>query len=312
MSISILTIYTTAAATYPDVECTPTVFPITYPRFAEMMEPGDNVYLGRYLVSGADSASLYLEVRADWAVRTGCACGLRASARAPAWRENPATIRLSAHPSSHSTPLTKPTMNTKCQQQPTIINIQPQQRQNETTGPGGRRRHRRRVPREERRAARRPADALPRRALERRAAQHAERPAAAVGLRQGVPRGAGAGADCGARALYFGLDWTGLDLDWNAAPRVQISCRQSLQPGIAPLPSTSPSSLHSLHTICQPDCRKPDRSTRSTSSRSRTRARWTTSSRRATSSTASGSRRPRSSPSSSRARCVADGAGQRG
>jgi len=27
-----------------------------------MMEPGDNVYLGRYLVSGADSASLYLEV----------------------------------------------------------------------------------------------------------------------------------------------------------------------------------------------------------------------------------------------------------
>jgi pyruvate kinase len=44
------------------VECTATVFPITYPRFAEMMEPGDNVYLGRYLVSGADSASLYLEV----------------------------------------------------------------------------------------------------------------------------------------------------------------------------------------------------------------------------------------------------------
>lgn len=45
-----------------DVECTSDVFPITYPRFAEMMEPGDNVYLGRYLVSGADSASLYLEV----------------------------------------------------------------------------------------------------------------------------------------------------------------------------------------------------------------------------------------------------------
>ncbi|KAI8472796.1 MAG: pyruvate kinase [Monoraphidium minutum] len=45
-----------------DVECSATVFPITYPRFAEMMEPGDNVYLGRYLVSGADSASLYLEV----------------------------------------------------------------------------------------------------------------------------------------------------------------------------------------------------------------------------------------------------------
>ena len=46
-----------------DVECTDTVFPVTYPRFAEMVEEGDNVYMGRYLVSGADSASLYLEVR---------------------------------------------------------------------------------------------------------------------------------------------------------------------------------------------------------------------------------------------------------
>jgi hypothetical protein len=49
--------------TKTDVECSSDVFPVTYPRFADMMEPGDNVYLGRYLVSGADSASLYLEVR---------------------------------------------------------------------------------------------------------------------------------------------------------------------------------------------------------------------------------------------------------
>jgi hypothetical protein len=45
-----------------DVECTDTVLPVTYPKFAGMMEPGDTLYVGRYLVSGADSASLYLEV----------------------------------------------------------------------------------------------------------------------------------------------------------------------------------------------------------------------------------------------------------
>lgn len=45
-----------------DVECTDTVLPVTYTKFAGMMEPGDTLYVGRYLVSGADSASLYLEV----------------------------------------------------------------------------------------------------------------------------------------------------------------------------------------------------------------------------------------------------------
>jgi hypothetical protein len=50
--------------TSPDVECTSTELPVTYTRFADMVEPGDSIYLGRYLVSGADSASLYLKVRA--------------------------------------------------------------------------------------------------------------------------------------------------------------------------------------------------------------------------------------------------------
>ncbi|KIY94684.1 hypothetical protein MNEG_13279 [Monoraphidium neglectum] len=45
-----------------DVECTSTELPVTYTRFADMVEPGDSIYLGRYLVSGADSASLYLKV----------------------------------------------------------------------------------------------------------------------------------------------------------------------------------------------------------------------------------------------------------
>lgn len=46
-----------------DVEATDTILPVTYHKFADMMEPGDNIYIGRYLVSGADKASLYLEVR---------------------------------------------------------------------------------------------------------------------------------------------------------------------------------------------------------------------------------------------------------
>lgn len=52
-----------AAVAYADVECTDTLLPVTYPKFAGMMEAGDTLYVGRYLVSGADSASLYLEVR---------------------------------------------------------------------------------------------------------------------------------------------------------------------------------------------------------------------------------------------------------
>jgi pyruvate kinase len=48
---------------FSDVECSDTVLPVTYTKFAGMMEPGDTLYVGRYLVSGADSASLYLEVR---------------------------------------------------------------------------------------------------------------------------------------------------------------------------------------------------------------------------------------------------------
>jgi hypothetical protein len=45
---------------------------VTYPRFADMAEAGDSIYLGRYLVSGADTASLYLKARpAAGAAETG-------------------------------------------------------------------------------------------------------------------------------------------------------------------------------------------------------------------------------------------------
>jgi hypothetical protein len=55
-----------------DVECTDTVLPVTYPKFADMMEPGDTLYVGRYLVSGADQASLYLEVRPYFFIAAVC------------------------------------------------------------------------------------------------------------------------------------------------------------------------------------------------------------------------------------------------
>eukprot|EP00879_Flechtneria_rotunda_P010736 GHRR01011218.1.p1 GENE.GHRR01011218.1~~GHRR01011218.1.p1 ORF type:complete len:534 (+),score=126.26 GHRR01011218.1:418-2019(+) len=48
--------------TRQDVEAHDNVFPVTYPHLHMMVEPGDTIYIGRYLVSGSDSASLYLEV----------------------------------------------------------------------------------------------------------------------------------------------------------------------------------------------------------------------------------------------------------
>ncbi|KAK9811564.1 hypothetical protein WJX72_005997 [[Myrmecia] bisecta] len=37
--------------------------PITYPGFAAMCTPGDTLFIGRYLVNGADQSSLYLEIK---------------------------------------------------------------------------------------------------------------------------------------------------------------------------------------------------------------------------------------------------------
>ncbi len=39
-----------------------TKLPISYPHFAHMCQPGDSLFVGRYLVNGADQSSLYLEV----------------------------------------------------------------------------------------------------------------------------------------------------------------------------------------------------------------------------------------------------------
>lgn len=51
-----------AITTRGGVEAGPTALPITYTKFPAMCEKGDYVYIGRYLVCGADSASLYMEV----------------------------------------------------------------------------------------------------------------------------------------------------------------------------------------------------------------------------------------------------------
>ena len=53
-------------------ECTNELLPITYPKFPAMCEPGDQIFLGRYLVTGADDSSVFLEVCAGVG---GCAAG---------------------------------------------------------------------------------------------------------------------------------------------------------------------------------------------------------------------------------------------
>ncbi|WIA20835.1 hypothetical protein OEZ85_005187 [Tetradesmus obliquus] len=53
---------TITLTTAPDVEATADVWPVTYPHLHNMVEEGDTVYIGRYLGTGSDSASLYLRV----------------------------------------------------------------------------------------------------------------------------------------------------------------------------------------------------------------------------------------------------------
>ncbi|KAF5837892.1 pyruvate kinase [Dunaliella salina] len=49
--------------TRTDVEASENVLPITYDGFADLVEKGDTFYIARYLVSGDDQASLYVEVQ---------------------------------------------------------------------------------------------------------------------------------------------------------------------------------------------------------------------------------------------------------
>lgn len=49
------------ASPMPDAT-NPGTFHINYPGFIDMVGVGDQIFLGRYLVTGADESSLYLEV----------------------------------------------------------------------------------------------------------------------------------------------------------------------------------------------------------------------------------------------------------
>eukprot|EP00892_Ulva_mutabilis_P010259 jgi/Ulvmu1/7605/UM038_0030.1 len=49
--------------TNPNAVQTDTIFPVNYEKLPDMVQQGDQLYIGRYLVTGADAASLYLEVQ---------------------------------------------------------------------------------------------------------------------------------------------------------------------------------------------------------------------------------------------------------
>eukprot|EP00890_Picochlorum_soloecismus_P002397 jgi/Picsp_1/3158/NSC_05998-R1_pyruvate kinase len=58
--------------TDPAAECTNSVFPITYAKFPAMCQPGDSMFVGRYLVTGSETSSLFLEVEEVTATEVIC------------------------------------------------------------------------------------------------------------------------------------------------------------------------------------------------------------------------------------------------
>jgi pyruvate kinase len=45
-----------------NAECSDKVFPVTYSKFPAMCQPGDSIFVGRYLVTGSETSSVFLEV----------------------------------------------------------------------------------------------------------------------------------------------------------------------------------------------------------------------------------------------------------
>ena len=45
-----------------DAESTDSVLPVSYPNFTSMVQKGDTIFVGRYLVTGSEDSSLYLTV----------------------------------------------------------------------------------------------------------------------------------------------------------------------------------------------------------------------------------------------------------
>ena len=68
----------------PDATCTQTVFPLTYTQLPEMVSSGDSICVARYLATGADKGSLFLEVGGIGFHRFPRGSGLLAEAVHPA------------------------------------------------------------------------------------------------------------------------------------------------------------------------------------------------------------------------------------
>ena len=47
----------------PNAQSSDSILPITYSNFPDMCHAGDTLFVGRYLVNGADQSSLYLQAR---------------------------------------------------------------------------------------------------------------------------------------------------------------------------------------------------------------------------------------------------------
>lgn len=46
----------------PEAEPSDEVLPVSYPKFTSMIQKGDMIFVGRYLVTGSEDSSLYVKV----------------------------------------------------------------------------------------------------------------------------------------------------------------------------------------------------------------------------------------------------------
>ena len=46
----------------PEAEPSNEVLPVSYPKFTSMIQKGDTIFIGRYLVTGSEDSSLYVKV----------------------------------------------------------------------------------------------------------------------------------------------------------------------------------------------------------------------------------------------------------
>lgn len=47
----------------PKAQASNEILPVSYPKFTTMIQKGDTIFIGRYLVTGSEDSSLYVKVR---------------------------------------------------------------------------------------------------------------------------------------------------------------------------------------------------------------------------------------------------------